>query len=232
MALEAALARLARLLRGAGRTGQTPVLVLLAGSNGAGKSTFHDAYLAGLGLPFINADLIAAALRSGARAIPPQFGSLPVDLAAQRLADEERRASIVLGRSFIAETVLSDPVGAKIAMLRDARSRGYHVSLFFIGIGSPALSRARVRERVAARGGHDVPDERIEERYPRTLANLPGAVAAASEALLLDNDSVEEPYRFIALFRDGALVRRSRRPPQWAATVFAGTPPPRKRQRR
>ena len=229
MALEVALARLARLLRGADRVGRGPVLLMLAGSNGAGKSTFYDAYLAALGLPFVNADRIAAELRSGARAIPPQLASLPVDRAAQRLADEERQASIVLGRSFITETVLSDPVGAKIAMLRDARSRGYRVWLFFIGIGSPQLSRARVRERVAARAGHDVPDQHVEERYPRTLANLPGAVAAASESVLLDNDSADDPYRFVALFQDGKLVKRSRLSPHWAAGVLA---PKRARRRR
>jgi predicted ABC-type ATPase len=221
MGLETALARLERLLRGAGRVAPRPILVMLAGSNGAGKSTFYAAYLAGLGLPFVNADMIAAELRAGSRAAPAQLASLPVDQAAQRLADEERQASIVLGRSFVTETVLSDPVGAKVAMLRDARARGFEVWLFFIGIGSAAVSRARVRERVASRAGHDVPDRRIEERYPRTLANLPGAVAAASAAVLLDNDSVEAPYRFVAFFQDGTLARRSRLSPKWAARVLA-----------
>jgi len=234
MALEVALARLGRLLRGADRVGPGPVLLMLAGSNGAGKSTFHDNYLAELRLPFVNADVIAAELRAGLREAPPQLASLPADQAAQRLADEERQASIVLGRSFITETVLSDPVGAKVAMLRDARSRGYHVWLFFVGIGSAELSRARVRERVASRAGHDVPDRHIDERYPRTLANLPGAVAAASVAVLLDNDSVDQPYRFVALFEDGVLVRRSRSTPKWAAGLVTGKPAqrrPRKQKR-
>ncbi len=232
MPLEAALARLARVLRGPDRVGRGPVLAMLAGSNGAGKSTFYAAYLAQLGLPFVNADVIAAELRAGSRAAPPQLASLPIDQAAQRLADEERQASIVLGRSFVTETVLSDPVGAKVAMLRDARHRGYQVWLFFIGIGSSALSRARVRERVAARAGHDVPDRRIDERYPRTLANLPGAVAAASVAVLLDNDLVEQPYRFVALFQDGQLARRSRLAPRWAAGALAGAPGQKRRTKR
>jgi predicted ABC-type ATPase len=221
MALESALARLERLLRGPERVAPVPILVMLAGSNGAGKSTFYESYLAGLGLPFVNADVIAAELRAGSRIAPAQLASLPPDQAAQRLADEQRQASIVLGRSFVTETVLSDPLGAKVAMLRDARARGFEVWLFFIGISSAALSRARVRERVASRAGHDVPERRIEDRYPRTLANLPGAVAAASVAVLLDNDSAEEPYRFVALFRDGALATRSRFSPRWAAGVLA-----------
>ena len=136
------------------------------------------------------------------------------------MADEERRASIILGRSFVTETVLSDPVGAKIAMLTDARGRGYDVWLFFIGISSAELSRARVRERVVSRQGHDVPTDKIQSRYGRTLANLPGAIAAASIAVLLDNDLAHSPYRFVALFESGSLVRSSGLAPDWAKAVL------------
>ncbi len=212
------LAELAELL---GRSvAPSPLIIVLAGSNGAGKSTFYDAYLDSLGLPFINADRIAEELRSGSRVLPPQLSDLPVDRAAQRIADEERQANIVLRRSFVTETVLSDPVGAKVAMLNDARGRGYEVWLFFIGISSPELSRARVHERVSSRSGHDVPEDKIQARYVRTLANLPGAVEAASVAILLDNDLAEAPFRFVALFERGTLVRSSELAPEWAKTVL------------
>jgi len=212
------LAELAELL---GRSGATsPLLVVLAGSNGAGKSTFYDAYLDSLALPFINADRIAEELRVGSRVRPPKLSSLPADQAAQRIADEERHASIVLSRSFITETVLSDPVGAKVSMLNDARGRGYDVWLFFIGISSPELSRARVRERVISRGGHDVPADKIQPRYARTLANLPDALDAASIAILLDNDLAESPFRFVALFESGTLVRTCQLTPEWAKAVL------------
>ncbi|MGH9391650.1 MAG: zeta toxin family protein, partial [Vicinamibacteria bacterium] len=197
-----------------------PLLIMLAGSNGAGKSTFYDACLASLELPFINADRIAEELRSGSRVVPRQLSELPLDQAAQRIADEERLASIVLRRSFVTETVLSDPVGAKVAMLNDARDRGYEVWLVFVGISSPELSRARVHERVSSRRGHDVPADKIEARYARTLANLPGAIEAASIAVLLDNDLAEEPYRFVALFERGSLVRSSELRPEWAKAVL------------
>jgi predicted ABC-type ATPase len=198
----------------------SPLLAVLAGSNGAGKSTFHDAYLDSLALPFVNADRIADELGSGSRLLPPQLSGLSFDRAAQRIADEERQANIVLRRSFVTETVLSDPVGAKVAMLNDARGRGYEVWLFFIGISSPELSRARVQERVSSRSGHDVPEDRIRARYARTLANLPGAVEAASVAILLDNDLAEAPFRFVALFERGALVRSSGLAPEWARSVL------------
>lgn len=212
-------AELAELL---GRRGvASPLLVMVAGSNGAGKSTFYDAYLDSLALPFINADRIAMELRAGARALPPKLSSLPADQAAQRIADEERHASIVLRRSFVTETVLSDPVGAKVAMLSDARARGFEVWVFFIGISTPELSHARVRERVSSRGEHDVPADKIQARYVRTLRNLPGAVEAASIAVLLDNDLAEAPYRFVALFENGSLVRSSELAPEWAKAVLS-----------
>ena len=198
----------------------SPLLVMVAGSNGAGKSTFYNAYLDSLGLPFINADRIAEELQAGSQVLPPQHSELPADRAAQKMADEERHASIVLGRSFVTETVLSDPVGAKIAMLNDARTRGFEVWLFFIGISSSELSRARVRERVISRQGHDVPTDKIRSRYVRTLANLPGALEAASIAVLLDNDLTDPPYRFVALFERGSLVRSSGLAPEWAKAVL------------
>lgn len=88
------------------------------------------------------------------------------------------------------------------------------------GSAAPELSRARVQERVSSRKGHDVPAEKIEARYARTLANLPGAIAAASFAVLLDNDLTEAPYRFVALFEGGSLVRLSDLRPEWAKAVL------------
>ena len=220
MSLGEAIARLAERIARPGESVSSPLLVMVAGSNGAGKTTFYEAYLAPLRLPFINADRIAAALRAGTLEPPPHFKGLGADEAAQRIADEERLGSILLGRSFVTETVLSDPVGAKVAMLDDARTRGFEAWLFFIGISSPAVSFARVQERVSARAGHDVPGDRIQSRYPRTLANLPGAIAAASLAVLLDNDLADAPYRFVALFENGALVRASNLVPTWATRVL------------
>jgi predicted ABC-type ATPase len=202
------------------RPSSSPLLVMLAGSNGAGRTTFYDAYLEAFGLPFINADRIFEELRAGARIVPPPLSERRIDEIARQIADEERRASIVLRRSFVTETVLSDPVGAKVAMLNDARGRGFEVWLFFIGISSPELSRARVRERVRSRRGHDVPANKIEARYRRTLKNLPGAIQAASVAILLDNDLAEAPFRFVALFENGSLARSSDLRPDWAKGVL------------
>lgn len=193
------------------------VLVVLAGSNGAGKSTFFKHYLLAEGLPFINADVIARDL----------VGDDPIEIAvaATRLADHYRRQLVERGQSFIMETVFSDPAGDKVGFLDEARARGYVVLLVFIGLDSPLLSRARVAERVE-RGGHDVPDEKIEARFPRTLENLRRAVELVDFALLLDNSSAVEPFRFVASFELGQLLERSDLVPRWTAPLHGLLPLP------
>ncbi|HET7344169.1 MAG TPA: zeta toxin family protein, partial [Methylomirabilota bacterium] len=109
------------------------VLVFLAGSNGAGKSTFFDIYLADLGLPFVNADRVAAALRQADPA------AADVDRRAFAEAERLRRAFVESGLAFCTETVFSDPAGAKLGLLREARRRGYSVILIFIGLESAQL---------------------------------------------------------------------------------------------
>ncbi len=96
MLLDEALAELAALLDHAAESSAAPLLVMLAGSNGAGKSTFYEAYLGSLAIPFINADRIAAELRAATRIWPPKLSGLAADEAARQLADEERQASTVL----------------------------------------------------------------------------------------------------------------------------------------
>lgn len=181
-------------------------IVVLAGSNGAGKSTFYDVYLGALRLPFVNADLIAAAL--------PITDPKELAREAAALADAERRFLVARGESFCTETVFSDPVGAKLDFLRAARAAGYIVILIFIGIATPELSALRVSQRTAA-GGHGVPHDRLLSRFPRTLANLREAVRFVDVAALFDNSSVDQPFRPVARWEAGRCVWRSGLRPIW-----------------
>lgn len=110
------------------------------------------------------------------------------------------------GLSFCTETVFSDPVGAKLRLLEEARTRGFAVFLVFIGLDSPSLAVARVKQR-AQHGGHDVSDEKLHARFPRTLANLRTAVPIVDEAFLFDNSSYDTPYRVVAVYVGGRLVQ-------------------------
>ncbi|MDF1849827.1 MAG: AAA family ATPase [Verrucomicrobiales bacterium] len=170
-----------------------PLLVMLAGPNGAGKSTFYEANLKSLGLPFLNADILAREIGVDA-------------YEAARAIASIRDGCIERGESFITETVFSDPVGEKVEVLAGAGARGLDVTLIYIGIESSDLSRERVRTRVAA-GGHDVPPEKLEARYRRSLDNLERAIQRLPRVLLYDNSSFASPYQFLAEFRDGSCSR-------------------------
>lgn len=178
-----------------------PILIALAGPNGAGKSTFYHAHLKRAGLRFVNTDDIARRLGLDA-------------YAAARIADAVRRQLVAERESFIFETVFSDPVGDKLAFLRDAAAAGYTVALCYIGLSSAAVSQSRVAMRVS-QGGHDVPDDKLKARYPRTLTNLRGAIRELPYVLVYDNTDLGTPFQHVATFEAGAATRLNKPLPKW-----------------
>ena len=182
-------------------TDERPVLIALAGPNGAGKTSFYYEHLADEGLRFVNADEIAR--ESGASA----------DDAA-RVTNQVREQLLEQRESFIFETVFSDPVGDKVAFLKRAVERGYAVVVVFVGVDSAQTSALRVEQRVA-RGGHDVPEEKLAARYERTMENLKRAVRELPRVIVFDNSDPEERHRRIAEFADGKCVEKVHRAPEW-----------------
>jgi predicted ABC-type ATPase len=183
-----------------------PIIVAIAGPNGAGKTTFFHAHLASAGLRFVNADVLAAELAVEA-------------YQAARLADALRKTLIERGESFVFETVFSDPVGDKIAFLAEAARCGYVVVLCYIGLSGPDQSAERVAMRVS-QGGHDVPDEKLQSRFFRTLANLRAAIARLPHVLVYDNSDLNVPCRLVVVFEHGQL-RHLREPiPEWLRPVL------------
>lgn len=187
-----------------------PVLIFLAGSNGSGKTTFFEEYLQGFDLPYVNADRIARVIRDA----DPNASSDDIERRAFEDAESLRTAFVEAGLSFCTETVFSDPVGAKLKFLEEARTRGFAVFVVFIGLDSPVLTVARVKQR-AEHGGHDIPDEKLYARFPRTLANLRAAIPIVDEVFLLDNSSYDVPYRVVAIYERGQLVSQHPPLPPW-----------------
>ena len=178
-----------------------PIMIAIAGPNGAGKTTFFHSHLAAAGLRFVNADVLAAELEIDA-------------YQAARLADSLRQGLVAQRESFVFETVFSDPVGERIAFLRDAVDRGYSVVLCFIGVSGPEQSIERVAMRVS-QGEHDVPSEKLRARFPRTLANLKSAIDSLPHVRIYDNSDLSDPFRLVAHFESGT-VRDLRQPiPDW-----------------
>lgn len=171
-----------------------PLIIALAGSNGAGKSTFYDSYLADGGLRFVNADELSASL-----------GMLPYDAA--ELAASLKRELVSQRESFIFETVFSDPVGEKVDQLALYEGLGYTVVLIFIRIESPEESIKRVVMR-ACQGGHDVPDEKLRARFARTQANLHRAIQRLPHVIVYNNEDLSNPYQFVAYYKNGQKIER------------------------
>ena len=69
----------------------------------------------------------------------------------------------------------------------------FQVVMVFIHLSSPMLNKARVCQRVAL-GGHNVPDEKVEQRIPRTLENVRTAIALCDQVKILDNSSAHDPF--------------------------------------
>jgi predicted ABC-type ATPase len=180
---------------------QRPIIVAIAGSNGAGKSTFFDAHLKSSGLRFVNADVMARDLEIDAYEAAGVAAALRNELVNQR-------------ESFIFETVFSDPVGDKLSFLKKANQSGYAVVLCFIGLADATISEQRVAMRVS-QGGHDVPTEKLTQRFPRTLANLVAAIRELPCVLIFDNSDLRTPFRHVAGFANGERVWLNNPVPSW-----------------
>ncbi len=183
-----------------------PQLITIAGPNGAGKSTVTQRYRDNNLLPsnYINPDEIVLNMAEIVDPIERVY-------AAAREADRQRQELLLAQESMAFETVMSHP--SKIEFMRSAREAGYRVTLIFVGVASAEISISRVKQRVA-NGGHDVPRQKIIDRYDRVMALLPQAIQAVDRALLFDNSA--DSARLVAEFRDGKQIFGVADAPQWA----------------
>ncbi len=139
-------------------------VIVVAGPNGSGKTTFAREYLRDSETTeYISADAIAERLVSR----PEDMGS--VKIQAGRLFVKDIHELIEAGTDFIVEVTLSGKGFARtISQLKRA---GYTVTIVFIFLKSPETSVARVRNRVQA-GGHHVPTEDVVRRFYRSKHNF------------------------------------------------------------
>ena len=177
-------------------------LDLVVGPNGAGKSTFVELTLARLlpGSAFVNADEIAK----------QRWPDDPASHAYQaaRVAAATRAKLIELGKSFIAESVFSHP--SKLELIDAARTADYTIVLHVLLIPEE-LAVERVRHRVSA-GGHDVPEDKIRERYQRLWALVATAITRSDFSTVYDNSGLKGP-RIVAQMNDGYVIGS----PAWPA---------------
>jgi predicted ABC-type ATPase len=107
---------------------------------------------------------------------------------AASIADFLRDELLACGQSFSFETVMSHR--SKVEFFGRARAAGFRTYLYFIVTDSPLVNLGRVKERVAV-GGHDVPEDKVLERYERCLQLVRDALTHADRAFLFDNSGAE-----------------------------------------
>lgn len=111
------------------------------------------------------------------------------DVYAQLLSQHIVDELITAGRKCSFETVFSHP--SKLEVMRRARKAGYKVYLYFIATNSVDINKDRIRTRVL-QGGHDVPADRVESRYERSLAQILPAIELCYHAFMFDNSGTVE----------------------------------------
>ncbi|MDR0479161.1 MAG: zeta toxin family protein [Burkholderiaceae bacterium] len=159
-------------------------VIIIAGPNGAGKTTFARSFLPAEAhlLRFINADLIA----SGLAPFAPESAAIK----AGRLMLEEIEACAQRGESFAFETTLAGQ--GYLRHIKQWRTQGYRVSLYFLSLPNAETAVARVAARVR-QGGHDIPEPVIRRRFASGLHNFKQHYRRAVDDWVLYDNAGDAP---------------------------------------
>ncbi len=190
-----------------------PLLIVIAGPNGSGKTSLTDKILQHEWVEtceYINPDNIA-------NDVFGDWNDKDAIINAANLAQVKRELCIKENRSLIFETVLS--AKDKINFIIDAKNKGYFVRLFFVGTNSPEINASRITKRVME-GGHDVPISKIISRYKKSIANCSVCTEIVDRLYLYDN-SVEyaEPV-LLCRIKEGIIVKQYSKINPWAISVL------------
>ncbi|MCB1831856.1 MAG: zeta toxin family protein [Geminicoccaceae bacterium] len=195
-----------------------PVMTVIAGPNGSGKTTLAKKLLGHgwtRGAAYINADEIARD-RFG------DWNSPQAVVQAAEYADELRTTFLENGENFAYETVFSTQ--KRIDDLTRAQNAGFFIRFFFVATADPSINIARVIRRVQS-GGHDVPKEKIVERYHRSVANLLRALRIADRAYVIDNSADDCDPQMLYRTVSGRIRRRyGDELPNWSNAAFSVLP--------
>jgi predicted ABC-type ATPase len=201
-------------------TQRRPVMLVLAGVNGAGKSSIGgNVLLRRAGLNWFNPDTYARLLIESGLPLGPGEANARAWQRGLDLLDQ----AIAAGHSHAFETTLG---GTTMTQKIAAAARTHDVLMWFCGLASAEQHVARVAARVAA-GGHDIPEAKIRERWVQAPLNLISLMPHLNELKLYDNSvtaAVGSPVPDPALVlhvRAGQVVYPQalpdlRRTPGWA----------------
>jgi predicted ABC-type ATPase len=160
---------------------------VLAGTNGAGKSSIAGAMLRQAGAEYFNPDEAARLIQSA----NPGTSQEDANAAAWQQGKRLLERAIAERCDFAFETTLG---GKTITgLLERALESGIEVRVWYVGLDTPERHIARVRARVA-RGGHDIPEARVRDRFDTSRLNLIRLLPRLTELVVYDNSAEADPW--------------------------------------
>ena len=180
---------------------------LFAGVNGVGKTTLFNAMNGNVKKSFrINSDEIVREIG--------KWDSETDQVKAAKIAVGLRNECMEKGNSFNEETTLT---GKTILKLIDkVREKNYKLHLFYVGVGSPDISKERIKKRVAD-GGHHIPNEVVDKRYKESLKNFEKILKKFDNVVVYDN-SVR--FRTLLQIIDKKVIKIADDLPEWMENII------------
>lgn len=161
-------------------------IYVIAGVNGAGKSSIGGAAFRSFGADYYNPDEAARQLIDADPGLDPG----EANAAAWRQGVELLKQAIAEHLDFAIETTLGGNTIPRL--LAEATAQGVAVYVWYAGLSSPELHVQRVRSRVR-HGGHNVPDDAIRRRYERSRLNLIALLPLLAALRMYDNSAEADP---------------------------------------
>lgn len=161
-------------------------IYVVAGVNGAGKSSIGGAAFRAFGADYYNPDEAARALM----AANPALSQTDANGAAWQQGKRLLEQAIAKHLDFALETTLGGNTIPRL--LAEAASQGIEVHVWYAGLSSPELHIERVRARVR-KGGHDIPEADIRRRYEHSRLNLINLLPTLTALRMYDNSAEADP---------------------------------------
>lgn len=158
-----------------------PTIWVVAGPNGGGKSSIFGEMVRQAGADYFNPDEYCERLVER----NPGLVRESANVVAWEVGRRRLEHAIEEGESFAFETTLGGTTMTRL-LLRAAEG-GTQTKIWYVALGSADAHVARVKAR-ASRGGHDIAEELIRERYDRSRANLVRLLPRAAALKVYDND--------------------------------------------